>query len=177
MTEAIRPLDAIEDEIAELSAHINAATYRLLTCIRDFDAREGWAAAGCRSCAHWLNWRIGLDLGAAREKVRVARALAVLPKVSESLRLGTVSYSKVRAVTRAATPDNEEYLLEIAHTGTASHTEQLVRRFRRAEPAEENDQANRLHEERYLHRCGRGCGAGTDRGRLRLRAAEVRLPE
>jgi hypothetical protein len=69
-----RALDRLGDEIAELSAHLDAATARLLDLIREFDAREGWNA-GFRSCAAWLSWRVGLDLGAARERVRVARAL------------------------------------------------------------------------------------------------------
>jgi hypothetical protein len=67
-------LDRLGDEIAELSAHLDAATARLLELIRQFDARGGWNT-GFRSCAAWLSWRVGLDLGAARERVRVARAL------------------------------------------------------------------------------------------------------
>ena len=49
----------------------------LLVLIREFDEREGWGG-GFKSCAHWLNWRTGLAMGAAREKVRVARALVGL---------------------------------------------------------------------------------------------------
>ncbi len=67
-------LDQLGDEIATLSAHLDAATARLLALLREFDARGGWAN-GARSCAEWLSWRVGLDLGAARERVRVARAL------------------------------------------------------------------------------------------------------
>ncbi len=66
-------LDRLGDEIAELSAHLDAATARLLDLIREFDARGGWNT-GFRSCAAWLAWRVGLDPGAARERVRVARA-------------------------------------------------------------------------------------------------------
>ena len=124
-------IDVLGDRIAELSAHIQAATYRLLVLIREFDAREGWGAQGARSCAHWLNWRTGLDLGAAREKVRVARALADLPAVGNAMSRGEISYSKVRAITRVATPDNEEELLSFARSGTAAHVERLVRAWRR----------------------------------------------
>ena len=70
----IAELDRLGDQIAELSAHLEAATARLLALIREFDAREGWAN-GFRSCAEWLAWRVGLAPGAAREHVRVARAL------------------------------------------------------------------------------------------------------
>ncbi len=112
-------LDRLGDEIAELSAHIEAATARLLHLIREFDARGGWGN-GFRSCAEWLSWRIGLDLGAAREKVRVARALGALPRLAQALERGEISYSKVRALTRIATPETEDRLLGVARAGTTS---------------------------------------------------------
>ena len=99
-------LDRLGDEIAELSAHLEAATARLLDLIREFDARGGWNR-GFRSCAHWLSWRVGLDLGAAREKVRVARALKSLPLLAEALAKGELSYAKVRALTRIATAETK----------------------------------------------------------------------
>jgi hypothetical protein len=142
--------DALEAQITELAAHIHAATYRLLTLIREFDRRGAWAAQGLRSCAHWLNWKCGIGLGAAREKVRVARALEALPRIGDSFRQGTLSYSKVRAMTRIATSKNEDYLLEIAQHGTAAHVEKLVRSYRRVREAEELDDANARHERREL---------------------------
>ena len=111
-TNAITPagptvvLERLGDKIAELSAHLEAATARLLDLIREFDARGGWGN-GFKSCAHWLTWRIGLDRGAAREKVRVARALGTLPRLADALARGELSYSKVRALTRVATPETE----------------------------------------------------------------------
>ena len=124
--------DRLGDEIAELAAHLDAATHRLLTLIRRFDEAGGWADQGALSCAHWLSWRIGLELGAAREHVRVARALADLPLVDEALRRGQVSYSKVRALTRVATPGTEAMLLEMAQSATASQLERICRGYRRA---------------------------------------------
>jgi hypothetical protein len=151
------PLGAIEalgERIAELAAQISAATYELLVMLRDFDQRGGWNS-GFHSCAHWLGWRVGLDLGAAREKVRVAHALAALPLISESLRRGEISYSKVRALTRIATPANEHDLLLFARAGTAAHVEKLVRGMRRvdravAEGEGEGDGEQRRHAARYL---------------------------
>ena len=112
-------IDQLSDEIAELSAHLDAATARLLDLIREFDARKGWNT-GFRSCAAWLSWRVGLDLGAARERVRVARALPVLPRLARALARGELSYAKVRALTRVATSETEERLLEVARIGTAA---------------------------------------------------------
>ena len=132
-------LARLGDRIAELSARIQAATYELLVLIREFDERGGWD--GCLSCAQWLSWRAGLAPGAAREHVRVARALGKLPKLSEAMRRGRISYSKVRAVTRVATPDNEDNLLYVCQAGTAAHVERIARAWRRidrnAEQAED----------------------------------------
>ena len=122
-------MDRLGDEIAELSARLEAATARLLDLIREFDARKGWNG-GFRSCAHWLSWRVGLDPGAAREKVRVARALGTLPLLAGALARGELSYAKVRALTRIATPESEERLLKVGRAGTAEHVERIVRGWR-----------------------------------------------
>src|SRR5258707_13726397 len=119
-------LERLGDEIAELSAHLDAATARLLDLIREFDARDGWGN-GFRSCAAWLTWRVGLDPGAARERVRVARALGTLPRLAQALARGELSYAKVRALTRAATPETEERLLGIGRPGTAGQSGAYVR--------------------------------------------------
>src|SRR5438874_9077503 len=122
-------LERLGDEIAEISAHLDAATARLLELIREFDARAGWNT-GFRSCAEWLTWRVGLDRGAARERVRVARALGTLPRMAQALARGELSYSKVRALTRVATQDTEERLLAVDRAGTAEHVERIVRGWR-----------------------------------------------
>jgi hypothetical protein len=82
--ELVTETDRLGDEIAELSAHLDASTARLLELIREFDARGGWAN-GCRSCAQWLSWRVGMARGVAREHVRVARALGSLPRLAGAL--------------------------------------------------------------------------------------------
>src|SRR3954453_22250805 len=99
------------DRIAEQAAHLDAAMFRLLSDLRAFDAAGGWHQAGARSCAHWLSWRVGWDLGTAREPVRVARRLARLPKVGAELEKGALSYSKARALTRVATAATEDCLV------------------------------------------------------------------
>lgn len=124
--------ERLGDEIAELAAHLDAATHRLLTLIGDFDESGGWGDQGALTCAHWLCWRVGLELGAAREHVRVARALRALPQIGEALRLGQISYSKVRALTRVASPGDEGALLDMARASTASQLERICRGYRRA---------------------------------------------
>src|SRR6056297_1970764 len=136
---------------AALAAHIHAATFRLLELIREFDEREGWGGPGLKSCAHWLNWKCSSGLGAAREKVRVAHALANLPKISDEFRQGRISFSKVRAMTRVATPVNEVELLNIARYGTASHVERLVSQYRKVKRIEALEAENQRHRLRELN--------------------------
>jgi hypothetical protein len=161
-----RSLEALEREIAELSAHIDAATCRLLLAVAEFDRREGWAELGFRSCAHWLGWRVGLDLATARERLRVGRALEKLPRIRAAFGAGEVSYSKVRAMSRVATPETEEELLEVARHGTALHLERLTRLFRSCSRAEEEERARRLHAQRYLQTWTDEDGMLCLRGRL-----------
>jgi hypothetical protein len=127
------PLERVEAEICSLAGQIAAATSRFLTLLADFDAREGWAGTGIHSCAHWLSWRCGLDLHTAHQHVRVARALTGLPKISQAFAQGKVSYSKVRAMCRVATSDNEDDLLDAAMHSPAAHLERLVRGLRTAQ--------------------------------------------
>src|SRR5438105_824892 len=143
-------LERLGDEIAELSAHLDAATARLLDLIREFDERGGWNT-GFLSCAQWLSWRVGLDRGAARERVRVARALGTLPRLAQALARGELSYSKVRALTRVATVETEERLLAIGRAGTAEHVERIVRAWRRVDRKAEAEETTRRHRSRALH--------------------------
>ncbi len=142
-------LEQLGERIAHLSAQISAATYELLVMLREFDEQGGWNT-GFLSCAHWLCWRVGLDVGAAREKLRVARALGALPQLAAAMRRGELSYSKVRALTRIATPSNEDYLLTFGRAGTAAHVERLVRGMRRVDRLAAGEDERRRHAGRYL---------------------------
>ena len=137
-------------EITELCSYIYAAESRLLTLIREFDEKEYWAQLGLCSCAHWLNFKCGIGMNAAREKVRVANALAELPRISDGFSKGELSYSKVRAMTRIADETNEDYLLMIATHGTAHHVEKLVAKYRGAKRLQDARLADEQHRDREL---------------------------
>src|SRR6202789_1414154 len=143
-------LAELEAQITELAGHLNAANYRWLTLIGQFDRRNGWADGKLPSCAHWLNFKCGLNLGAARERIRVAHALTGLPKIAASMARGELSYSKVRALTRVACETTEESFLMIALHGAAHHVERLVRGYRRAQDAEELSREAQQHTHRSV---------------------------
>jgi hypothetical protein len=146
----MRSINELVTEICSLAGHINAANHRFLALIAEFDRRKGWSDSATQSCAHWLNWKCGIAMGAAREKVRVARALENLPKVSAAMASGKVSYSKAREITRVADAGNEDYLLAIAEHGTAAHVEKLVRAYRRCQEAEELSRDQRQQQNRRV---------------------------
>ncbi len=139
--------DTLRQQITELSAHIYAATYRLLMLIGEMDRTGAWAEIGVASCAHWLNAFCGTGIVAAREKVRVARALPDLPLIREAFEAGRISYSKVRAMTRVATPENEGVLMSVAQYGTAAQVEKVARLYRGVKDLAE---ARRQHARREL---------------------------
>jgi Domain of unknown function (DUF222) len=116
------------------AANLTAAEHDWLLAVAEFDRREGWKLWECYSCAAWLSWQVGLDIRAAREKVRVARALEQFPLIAAAMATGQLSYSKVRAVTRIATVECEQALVEMALAGTTNHVERIVSAYRRAEP-------------------------------------------
>ncbi len=157
--------DALGETIAALAARLHAATYELLVLLHEFQERSGWSS-GFLSCAHWLHWRTGIDLGAAREKVRVAKALPALPFISEAMQRGQISYAKVRALTRVATADNEASLLDLALAGNCAHVERVVRAWRRVDRVEAARETAARHLQRQLSTWVDDDGMVVIRGRL-----------
>ena len=177
--------EALAAEITTLAGHLNAAHYRFLKLLDEFDREQGWAGPGVRSLAHWLSWKCGIGELVAREKVRVARALRELPLIDASFERGQISYSKVRAMTRAATPENEAQLLNIARHGTAEHIERLVRVYRRCSKRAECSpgETERRREERFYcfdedeETTVFGGRVSAEQGRLLMKALDAMVAE
>jgi hypothetical protein len=125
------PIEELAAAITAGAVRLAAATASWLRLVAEFDERGGWHGVNIRSCAEWLAWQCGLSPGAAREHVRVARALRSLRSIDDAFAAGRLSYSKVRALTRIAEPDCEAALLEFALSATASQTERFCRQWRR----------------------------------------------
>ena len=136
-------------QVAVLFGEITAATREFLRALAESDRHRDWEDEGFGSCAEWLAWRIGITRGTANEKVRAAGALEDLPLISEAMSKGELSFSKVRAITRVATPDNESELLEFALAGSAANLERLVRGWKTLSRFDEQE-AERI---RHSRRC------------------------
>lgn len=142
--------DQIVDSIVAFTAHMNAAEYRLIRLVDELDRRKDWGICGTDSIPAWLGFYCGLDGNAAREKLRVARALRELPEIRGCFAEGKVSYSKVRAMTRVADPDNEKLLLSYALNATAAQMERVVRGYRHVERVEDPETVLRQRRNRGL---------------------------
>ena len=155
MEDPVSPLpesrrEALEAQMTELWGHINVADARFLALVAEYDCGQGYAWHGLAGTARWLNWQCGIGEVAARERARTARVLEQLPAISAAFARGELSYSKVRALTRVATPENEEILLGMALNGTARHVEKLVRKYARIKRWEDAALVQVRHRKRSL---------------------------
>jgi hypothetical protein len=103
----------------------------------------------------------------------VARALGTLPRLAQALARGELSYSKVRALTRVATPETEERLLSVGRGGTAAHVERIVRAWRAVDRNAEVHETAERHRLRTLHVHQDEDGMVVIRGRLEPEAGAV----
>lgn len=105
-----RPLASALVDVAKRWAE---SQYRLVVLAADFADSDEWVPES-PTAAHWLAGVADVEPCTAREWIRIGHKLRALPAVAEAFAAGVVSYSKVRTLTRFATPDNESALLQIA---------------------------------------------------------------
>ena len=156
-----RSLDELEEELVAHAQRINAAEYAFLELVREFDIRQGWRPYQFNNCAEWLNMKCGIVVGTAREKVRVASALFDLPRISRAFASGELSYSKVRSLSRVATPHNEAQLLEYAQQATAEQVQRRCQQMHNADRAASTRDVKEIHRGRFLRRSVDGSGRMT----------------
>src|SRR5699024_5281823 len=146
--------EALGERIQAQAAVVAGATCRFLLLLADFDARGGvgWFV-GLKSTAHWLASACSVSPGAAREHVRVARALPALPSrpltVTE-FRAGRLSYSKVREISRVIDRVDEQTLVEMARAMTASQLARTISSVRAVDGTRLGQDA--VRQARWQHR-------------------------
>ena len=165
---ASHEVDELGERVARSAAVVDAATHEFLTQVRAFDEVGGWQQQGATSMAVWLTYRVGLTPGVAREKVRVSRALAQFPATDEALRLGQISYWKVRELSRVATAETEAQLLEYAAQTTGAQFEKVCRLFRQTQ---REHVPTDCEPERWVHQ--RGTHDGMVRLTIQVRPEEA----
>ncbi|MGH7539939.1 MAG: DUF222 domain-containing protein, partial [Gemmatimonadota bacterium] len=169
----VEELDGIEDEVATMAGHLHAGMRHFLGLIARYDRKRGWTRAGHRTCAHWLSFLTGFDLGTCREYVRVARALETLPETGAAMGRGALSFSQVRALTRVAKPETESDLLPLAEGATVAQLERMVRAWKTDRRLDDAERERIRHESRTLSVYPDGDGMYDVRGKLGAAGAAV----
>ncbi len=112
--------------MASLVQQWSRSLNKLVTAAADFADTGEWAADGAPTPAAWLANQAGVEPCTARDWIRVGRCLRTLHASAAAFNTGELSYTKIRALTRFATPDNEHELLELANTHPASELNRLL---------------------------------------------------
>ncbi len=105
---------SLREQVVAIGERWTAAQYRLVGLVVELDRSGEWAADGAVTCAHWIADALGVEVSTGREWLRIGRALELLPEIEASFGSGRLSYSKVRTLTRIATPDHEAELCRLA---------------------------------------------------------------
>jgi Domain of unknown function (DUF222)/HNH endonuclease len=127
----------LQDRIGVLAARIHAATAELVELAAALDADGSWAGIGVRSCAHYLSISIGVDVWTAGEMVRAGHALETLPCLRAAFAEGRLSFDKIRAVVKVATPDDDEMWTSIALHASGAQLARICRSVRLAFAADD----------------------------------------
>ena len=143
--------EALGERIQAQAAVVAGATCQFLLMLADFDARGGvgWFV-GLKSTAHWLAWACSMSPGAAREHVRVARALPSMPLTVTEFQAGRLSYSKVREISRVIDRVDEQTLVEMARAMTASQLARTISSVRAVDGTRLGQDA--VRQARWQHR-------------------------
>jgi hypothetical protein len=137
------------DELVAIGASWARSLQRLVELAAELDRSAEWLAGGARSASHWIAEALDIEVCTAREWVRVGRALERLPLLAAAFGAHRLSFTKLRALTRVATPDTEPELLELAEQVPASQLRREIARWRaRHETPAETDA--RQHRDRSL---------------------------
>jgi hypothetical protein len=134
------------DEAERLGTVISAALGNLLSVIGELDRREAWRVEGATSSGAWLTQRLGVAEGTGRAWSQVAERLWDLPHLAQGLRVGALSFDKVRAAVELATPESDASVLRQAEECTVRQLTDLVR----ANRGTSDEQADARFEYRYL---------------------------
>lgn len=116
----------LRQRVLDLGRRYSLGMHELVTTLADFDLSGEWALDNERTCAHWVAKRCDVETCTAREWLRIGHALRELPEIARRFEAGELSYSKVRILTRIATPDNEAILCDLADSNPASNLAEAI---------------------------------------------------
>jgi len=118
---------ALPKDASTIRDRLQALSLELLV---RFDELEGWKCNGSKHCAGWMNSEIGISAQTGWEYLRVGRRLRTLTLLRAFFRVGKISWSKVRLITRVANESNESKLCHAALDASVSDIKKLCEGYR-----------------------------------------------
>lgn len=137
-----RNTDRLLERLDEAHAQLGAAHLRFLRLVDEAERAGVWADDGARDLAHWMWMRYGMSDWKARRHIDAAHALPRLPRVEAALGSGQLGVDKVLELTRFATDETEDGLVEWAARVSAArirHEGDVLRRLDRDEAANDDE--------------------------------------
>jgi hypothetical protein len=154
---------ALVARVHELHRTISSAQRDLLTCLARLESHEAWLDDGAHDMPHWASMQLGVSRWKAERWVSAGHALGSLPRVSSALAGGDLTIDKVVELTRFATSDDEDALVEWARGVAPGAIRRRGDELRRAE----RTGLEQIEEDRWV------AWRWTDEGRRLLLEAEL----
>ncbi|MFZ0831639.1 MAG: DUF222 domain-containing protein, partial [Mycobacterium sp.] len=107
-------LEALFDELAELTGQRNAIDGRIVQIIAEIEREQLWGATGARSVEALVAWKTGTSPGNARTVTAVARRLEAFPRCAQGMREGRLSLDQVGVIARRAADGSDEHYAALA---------------------------------------------------------------
>jgi 5-methylcytosine-specific restriction endonuclease McrA len=140
------PGSSLRAEVVQVGQRCANAQYRLVRVVAALDTSEEWALDGAITCAHWVADALDVEVCTAREWLRIGHALEALPLTDAAFATGRLSYSKIRTLTRVATPDTETELCELAERVPAGRLACEIARWRSERESPEETEARQKQQ-------------------------------
>jgi hypothetical protein len=121
-----RRTEALVASVAQHHRAISAHQHQLLTAVAELDRRRAWRVDGATSMVAWLVQRCGVTATTAREWVTAALKLESLPKISDALSQGKLSFDQVKPLVDVAKPETDAHLAEQATQWSAKQVRELA---------------------------------------------------
>jgi HNH endonuclease/Holliday junction resolvase RuvA-like protein len=138
-----RTVDRALRKIALRRSALDAEEARWL---REAETCQVWRPLGMVSALDYMERVLGYAPRTAQDRLRVARALGTLPRLTESLARGDLAFSAIRELTRVATPATEAAWRDAAIGKNLRQVEELVADHRPGDhPDDPPDPQARIH--------------------------------
>jgi hypothetical protein len=125
---------------------ISAHHSQLLAAVVELDRRKAWRVDGATSMVAWLVQQCGVAAVTAREWVTAATKLQELPKISDALSQGKLSFDQVKPLVEVAKPETDAKLAEQATHWSAKQVRELAAAARQ----QSDEQATGSYGRRFL---------------------------